>query len=112
REPQRLPNSASMGERKAEEGIRASRRDGKGVRVGDTSEPVRCAPHRQKHTQQQVGQSCFADKEGTSGSSLEPRSDVQRRTVRIEKIEKIGEHRVWDIAVEEDMSYYSAGIVS
>ena len=31
---------------------------------------------------------------------------------KITKIEKIGVYPVWDIAVEEDMSYYSAGVVS
>lgn len=106
-----LPNSCSVGKRQTEESVRSSGRDGKGSWVRNTTEHFRCSSHRQEHSTQQAEQFSVDDEKCSLSIPLERRPDIRRGTVWVTQIEKVGEMAVWDIAVEEDMSYYSAGVV-
>lgn len=98
-----------VGEWEAEEGIYSQRYNSESFGTGDTTEDLRRTSHRRKYVEQLLRQLSTSDSKRTSPDTHGP---AISKWVVVEKIENIGRHPVWDIAVFDDQTYFAADIVS
>lgn len=88
----------------------SSLRDDESLRFTDVGQSMGCAPHRWESTQQYLRQSSLVYAQGAQADTLQAEPPLQG--VRVERSYDSGSREVFDIEVEEDHSYITAGVYS
>lgn len=114
----RLPNTRGVGEGQAETCVRTPRRDGESVGAGGSASEVRRTSYQREENRQPVEQLSLNDAKCTSFASYLEKMEATPRDLRFDQpitlvsVEPLGEQPIWDITVEDDETYVSAGITS